>query len=299
MSSLRNAVKRITHKERSQPQSRSHLGILEKKGDFLQRAKHYHAKMNKMKVLREKASNRNPDEFYFGMQKSKVKDGKHVQTTEARNLELEHFIGGDAVRIMKDQDLSYIRMQIQKDQSQIEQLEARLHLFGANQETDGDHANNMEDDQHDEDVGKNSKLKRNHKIYVKNLTQVQSFDIATHFDTVPELANREFNRPKKSTLIQNATLRHDKGSLDLSSLTDKQRRKQLKQRKSTAKSIARARILAYQELEARKKRKEALQEAEAHLITEKLTQSKGRKRKIKAAGDGKPAVYKWRRKRAK
>jgi hypothetical protein len=38
---------------------------------------------------------------------------------------------------------------------------------------------------------------------------------------------------------------------------------------------------------------------EAHLMTEKLVAGKGRKRKIKAAEDGQPAQYKWRRQRAK
>lgn len=42
-----------------------------------------------------------------------------------------------------------------------------------------------------------------------------------------------------------------------------------------------------------------LQNAEAHLIVEKQTRMKGRKRKIAGKEDGKPVVYKWRRKRAK
>jgi hypothetical protein len=37
--------------------------------------------------------------------------------------------------------------------------------------------------------------------------------------------------------------------------------------------------------------------AEAHLVTEKLVASRGRKRKIREAENGKPAQYKWRRKR--
>merc|ERR1712071_306659 len=82
-------------------------------------------------------------------------------------------------------------------------------------------------------------------------------------------------------------------------LTKKQMLKQKKQNKKMAKQVAKARKVAYRELEARQNRKTALKIAEAHLITEKLVQSEGRKRKIKDAEDGKPAVYKWRRKRAK
>ena len=44
MSSLRNAVKRVTHKERSQPRARNHLGLLEKKKDYQRRAKDFHFK---------------------------------------------------------------------------------------------------------------------------------------------------------------------------------------------------------------------------------------------------------------
>ena len=64
-----------------------------------------------------------------------------------------------------------------------------------------------------------------------------------------------------------------------------------------AKKAARARSNAYAALEARIQRVEAMQKAEAHLVTEKLVAGKGRKRKIKAAENGMPAQYKWRRKR--
>ena len=77
MSSLRNAVKLITHKERSQPQNRSDLGLLEKKKDYKLRAKDYHLKEEQLKAMKSKASLRNPDEFYFGMNRSTVVDGTH------------------------------------------------------------------------------------------------------------------------------------------------------------------------------------------------------------------------------
>lgn len=127
MSSLRNAVKRIAHKERSQPQARQHLGILEKKKDYKQRAKDFHRKQDRIKRLKQKASQRNPDEFYFGMKNAQVRDGRHVKTQHARQLERQDEIGPEAVRIMKDQDLSYIRMQKQRDAKKVEKLQASLH----------------------------------------------------------------------------------------------------------------------------------------------------------------------------
>jgi hypothetical protein len=71
-SSLRNAVKRRTHKERSQPAHRKSLGLLEKKKDYVKRAKDHHKKMDRLRALQEKASMRNPDEFYFKMKNSRT-----------------------------------------------------------------------------------------------------------------------------------------------------------------------------------------------------------------------------------
>ena len=70
-----------------------------------------------------------------------------------------------------------------------------------------------------------------------------------------------------------------------------------KQAKKDAQRAAKARAASYSEMEARLKRVKSLERAEAHLITEKLVASKGRKRKIVPAENGMPAIYKWRRKR--
>lgn len=81
MSSLRNAVQRRNHKERGQLASRERLGLLEKKKDYTLRAKDFHFKEKRLKALREKAAQRNPDEFYFKMinTKTKVKDRSRIE----------------------------------------------------------------------------------------------------------------------------------------------------------------------------------------------------------------------------
>ena len=71
MSSLKNLVKTRTYRERSQPKARAKLGILEKKKDYKLRAVDFHRKEDQLKAMKEKASLKNPDEFYFNMVRSK------------------------------------------------------------------------------------------------------------------------------------------------------------------------------------------------------------------------------------
>lgn len=72
MSSLRNAIRRRIHKERSQPKAREKVGFLEKRKDYKVRAEDYHRKEKAIKTLRTKAAFRNPDEFYFKMNSTKT-----------------------------------------------------------------------------------------------------------------------------------------------------------------------------------------------------------------------------------
>lgn len=276
MSSLRNAVKRITHKERSQPRSRQHLGILEKKKDYKKRAEDYHRKEDRIKAMQEKAAMRNPDEFYFGMNTSRVKDGKHVSLSaeEARKLPPE------MIQLMKDQDLSYIRMQKQKDIKRAERLQASLHMLEATKEEQGG-------------------SKRKHTVFVESQEQANKFDVAKHFDTLPEFADRTFNRLRSKDIekLAKSTKTHVDEYGEECQPSEEVLSKQAKLERKIAKKIAKARSSAYGELEARLKRADVMQKAESHLVTEKLVAGKGRKRKIKAAENGQPAQYKWRRQR--
>jgi U3 small nucleolar RNA-associated protein 11 len=277
MSSLRNAVKRIAHKERSQPQKRQHLGILQKKKDYKKRADDYHRKEDRIRSMRQKAANRNPDEFYFGMNNSKVEDGKHKANTDYRDLPPE------MIQLMKDQDLSFFRMQKQRDAKKAERLQASLHLLSS-----------QADEQED-----NRKSKRRHTVFVGNKESADNFDVAEHFDTIPELAGRAFNRLRKTDIAKAAkestSFRDEDGEdYQLSSL---ELEKKSKIQRKIAKKLAKARASAYGEMEARLRRADAMQNAEDQLITEKNVAGKGRKRKIKESEDGRPAQFKWRRKR--
>jgi len=269
MSSLRNAVKRIAHKERSQPLDRQHLGILEKKKDYKQRAIDYHQKEDRIKAMQQKVAMKNPDEFYFGMHNSKVQKGKHQSNEDYRVLDPE------LVKVMKDQDLSYVRMQKQKDMKRAEKLQASLHMLDADNE---------------DMVGS----KRKHTIFVQSKKDAQEFDVAEHFDTIPEFEGRAFNRLRKRDIEKLS-----KSVAPEKQLTTEELHKLRKKEQKMAKKLAKARASAYREMESRRERADKMRSAEDHLITEKLVAGKGRKRMIQTGEDGRPAQYKWRRKRLK
>ena len=64
------------HQERGQLSSRKHLGLLEKKKDYRERARDFNRKKSAIKRLQQKALNKNPDEFYFHMINSRLEGGE-------------------------------------------------------------------------------------------------------------------------------------------------------------------------------------------------------------------------------
>ena len=72
MSSLKGLVKTRTYRERSQPKARAKLGMLEKHKDYVQRARDFHRKEDELRKMQERASFKNPDEFYFNMVNTKL-----------------------------------------------------------------------------------------------------------------------------------------------------------------------------------------------------------------------------------
>lgn len=169
-SSLRNAVKRKTHKERAQPSERKRYGLLEKKKDYVLRARDYHKKEDAINALKRKAAYRNPDEFYFAMQKTKTEDGVHVARTTEQNKYTE-----EELRVMKTQDVKYVQLKAGVEAKRVEKLKRNLHSIGA-------------------------PAKRKHTVFVDTEEDAKNFDAAEHFDTERELVGRAFNRPRRSQL---------------------------------------------------------------------------------------------------
>ncbi|XP_056300414.1 probable U3 small nucleolar RNA-associated protein 11 [Pseudoliparis swirei] len=175
MSSFKKAWKsrQKNHHERSQPDFRKHLGLLEKKKDYKLRADDFHKKENTLAALRRKAMDKNPDEFYYNMISTKLLDGVHIikQPNEAVEATEEQ------KKVMRTQDIKYVEMKRVAEANKIERMKAELHLLDAD-----------------------SKTKNSHTFFVNSTADVQSFDLASHLDTPPELVGRVFNRPTLKTL---------------------------------------------------------------------------------------------------
>lgn len=199
---LRNVMKRRIHKERSQPAARAKLGLLEKHKDYKQRAVDYHKKEDRIKVLKEKAAMRNPDEFYFGMNKEKTKDGLHVVNAgDGKTRTLAEY------KNMKNQDINYLKTKNNQEAHKIERLQSELHYL-------------------DEDTGK--KVGRSHVIFVDNEKAVKKFDAAKHFKTTPELVDRAFNRPT-ITQLEGSSMIVSKTGPKMAAKVEKEREKSYKE----------------------------------------------------------------------
>ncbi|QPC78272.1 hypothetical protein HYE68_009024 [Fusarium pseudograminearum] len=132
MSSMRNAVARRPHRERAQPLERRRLGLLEKHKDYSLRAKDFNKKKATLKNLRDKAAERNEDEFYFGMMSrngpgSKLKDGKKWSGT-VQGDRGNKIMDVDTVRLLKTQDLGYVRTMRQVVAKEVAKLEEQVVL---------------------------------------------------------------------------------------------------------------------------------------------------------------------------
>ncbi|ORC92467.1 putative U3 snoRNA-associated protein UTP11 [Trypanosoma theileri] len=114
-------IKRTTHKERSQPASRKHLGPLEKHKDHVIRSKKRKVKVQRLLELKRAAAQRNPDEFHIGMTKAvldiasgKMKRRPSTKEDNQRNMQktLQH----------NTRNVQYLQYKAQGDLSRAKEL---------------------------------------------------------------------------------------------------------------------------------------------------------------------------------
>ncbi|EZA49981.1 hypothetical protein DMN91_011405 [Ooceraea biroi] len=173
MSSWKKAAKasQKTHRERHQPKERKHLGLLEKKKDYIARARDFQEKQATLKLLRKRALNKNPDEFHFHMINSKIVGGVHRE----KDKKDQHT--PQQIQLMETQDIRYVAYKRNLEAKKINRLQSELHMI--------DTANEVQNQ---------------HIFFLDDGTEMKNFDLAKKLDTHPTLLSRRTNRPKLSAI---------------------------------------------------------------------------------------------------
>ncbi|KAH6916940.1 u3 small nucleolar RNA-associated protein 11 [Coprinopsis sp. MPI-PUGE-AT-0042] len=199
-SSLRNSLHRRNHKERSQLAHREKLGFLEKHKDYVKRARDYHSKQDRLQRLRQKAAERNKDEFYFSMNREKTKGGVHIK--DRGNVA----IPTDIVKVLKTQDENYVRTMRLSNLKKIDKLKRQLtemaDLFKSS--LGDDSTQGLEDEEYEilQETGiipssKKRKRSSRHVVFAESLEEAQS--MGRKADSAPEPEDEQASAPQNSS----------------------------------------------------------------------------------------------------
>lgn len=105
-----------------------HWPLISYKQDYSLRAKDHNEKKKRIKILREKAADRNPDEFAFGMMSSTSNNGIRV-TQRAKDNGQSGALSMDVVKLLKTQDAGYLQTILQQTKREKEKVEKELVLI--------------------------------------------------------------------------------------------------------------------------------------------------------------------------
>lgn len=126
----KNVLPRRAHRERAQPSRRvARHGLLEKKKDYKLRARDASRKRQRVRLLKEKAAFRNPDEFYHAMARGTTDKGvvRRVRDGDGGH----HVADGEVRRLVETQDRAYVRGKVMNERRRIEKGMEGLHFLDA------------------------------------------------------------------------------------------------------------------------------------------------------------------------
>ncbi|OJA16224.1 hypothetical protein AZE42_00011 [Rhizopogon vesiculosus] len=276
-SSLRNSLHRRNHKERSQLAHRAKFGILEKHKDYVLRARDYHSKQERLTRLRQKAADRNKDEFYFAMNKERTVHGVHVKDRGNASMSM------DMVKLLKTQDEGY---KIERIKSQLTALANLITPQDDDLEGDGEDALDDADLETLREAGvippatKRRPLAR-HIIFAENdaegkskqLSQQQSSNhVQPMTEVYPEPAEVDLGwKTEEGAISRRRRKSKSSGGASMDADEDAEETKQLNVQN-------RKRLL--KELAARLKRDTQLRYTQRELEMQRLLAGKGQRRKL-------------------
>lgn len=167
MAKLVHNVQKKQHKERSQTLDRAKYGLLEKKKDYKLRAADFHKKQAALSILKKKAAQYNPDEYYHAMTRKKT-DDQGILVTERGN---ENFSIAQ-MKLLKSQDVNYVRTMRLKESNKADKLRKSLDF----------------------------KSSGKHTVFVDSEDAADGFDAAQYFETDESMLERKENRMRLQQL---------------------------------------------------------------------------------------------------
>ncbi|KAF9269994.1 small-subunit processome [Marasmius fiardii PR-910] len=280
-SSLRNSIHRRNHKERSQLAHRAKLGLLEKHSDYVKRARDYHSKQDRLTRLKQKAAERNKDEFYFSMVKEKTKRGVHVKSRG--NVALPT----DMVKVLKTQDENYVRTMRASNMKKIDkmkhQLSTIIDLAGSGGGNFDDEAKEVLQRAGILSKNKGKQRQKRHIVFVEDPASVQYSKYLHEKSTPTEGLVNDSDRAEPTDLgwtLPNS--RKGKGKASPAAIgADFGNDEDLMNYEGEASAEHQARLI--KELSARLNRDKQLRHAQREFELQRLMMGKGARRKIQGA----------------